>query len=78
MQNRKYIAAALGAIMEDVTGLSMRVPGELEFDAFFDQPQYDLFKKLVRVEFNLPDDTLVESCERFRELIILLEDELFC
>jgi hypothetical protein len=64
--------------MEDVTGLSMRVPGELEFDAFFDQPQYDLFKKLVRVEFNLPDDTLVESCERFRELIILLEDELFC
>ena len=56
----------------------MRLSGELEFEPFFDQPQFDLFKALVREEFGLPDDTLVESCDRARELIILLEDEIFC
>ena len=78
MKNRKYIVAALEAILEDVTGYTMRLSGELEFEPFFDQPQFDLFKALVREEFGLPDDTLVESCDRMRELIILLEDELFC
>jgi hypothetical protein len=72
-----YITDALEAILEDITGFCMRVPMSMEYDSFFDEAQMDRFRDLVQREFNLSDNTLVDSCTTFRELVVLLQDELF-
>jgi hypothetical protein len=75
--NRKYITDAITAILEDIFGFRMTVPSNEEFEAFFDPEQFDHFRKLVRQEFDLEDDILVDSTSTFRELILLIEDEIF-
>ena len=75
--NRKYITDAISAILEDLFGFRMTVPFGEEFEAFFDADQFDDFKKLLQQEFDLDDDVLAESSSTFRELVALIEDELF-
>lgn len=72
-----YVTDALEAILEDLTGFVMRVPMSAEFESFFDEDQMFRFKELVRNEFSLDNDVLVDSCQSFRELVALLQDELF-
>lgn len=72
-----YVTSALEAILEDLTGFVMRVPMSTEFESFFDEDQMFRFKELVRNEFSLDGDSLVDSCQSFRELVALLQDELF-
>lgn len=74
--NRKYVTDAISAILEDIFGFRMTVPFSEEFEAFFELEQFEDFKKLLRLEFDLEDDALVESSTSFRELVILIEDEL--
>lgn len=75
--SRNYVTDALEAVIEDITGFVMRVPMSAEFESFFDEDQLFRFKELVRSEFSLDSDVLVESCQSFRELVALLQDELF-
>ena len=75
--SRNYVTDALEAVIEDITGFVMRVPMSAEFESFFDEDQLFRFKELVRSEFFLDSDVLVESCQSFRELVALLQDELF-
>lgn len=71
-----YIKDALAAILEDVTGYKIKVPMNSELEAFFEPEEFDTFCDMVQQEFDLPDNTILMSASTFRELLILLEDEL--
>jgi hypothetical protein len=75
--NRKYITDAIAAILEDIFGFKMSVPFGEEIDSFFEPEQFVDFEKLMHQEFDLPDSTILESATTFRELVVLIEDELF-
>lgn len=75
--NRKYIISALEAIVEDVTRSVMKLPFSSEFEAFFEPEEFVIFRDMVAEEFDLPDYSIIDTAETFRELIVLLEDELF-
>lgn len=75
--NRKYITDAIAAILEDIFGFKMNVPFGEELESFFEPEQFVDFEKFLNQEFDLPDPTLLESATTFRELIALIEDELF-
>lgn len=74
--SRSYIIDALTAILEDVTGYRIKVPMTYELEAFFEPEEFDTFCGMVQQEFDLPDDTILMAASTFRELLILLEDEL--
>lgn len=75
--NRKYIIDAITTILEDIFKFKMSLPFSEEFDAFFEADQFEEFCCLVTQEFELADDTLIDSCSTFRELVALIEDEVF-
>jgi hypothetical protein len=75
--NRLYIIEALSAMLEDIFRHPITFPYREEFDAFFEPEEFDQFRRMVHQEFDLEDDTIIESAETFNELIALLEDELF-
>jgi hypothetical protein len=75
--NRTYILDAIEAILEDITGCVGTVPLNNHLEHFFDEDEFLGFKNLMAEEFDLPDHTLLDSAQTFRELIVLLEDELF-
>jgi len=75
--NRRYIIEALEAIIEDITNLVMKLPVGNEIEAFFEPEEFSVFRDKVAEEFDLPDYTIIDTAETFRELIVLLEDELF-
>jgi hypothetical protein len=75
--NRSYIINALEAIVEDITGSVIKLPFSGEFEAFFEPEEFTAFRDMVAEEFDLPDYSIVDTAETFRELIVLLEDELF-
>ena len=75
--NRRYIIEALEAIIEDITNLVMKLPVGNEIEAFFEPEEFSGFRDMVAEEFDLPDYTIIDTAETFRELIVLLEDELF-
>lgn len=75
--NRKYITDAIAAILEDVFNFKMSVPYGEEIEAFFEPEQLALFDNLLQQEFDISDPTLLESATTFRDLVVLLEDELF-
>lgn len=75
--NRRYIIEALEAIIEDVTGFVMKLPVGSELEAFFEPEEFSVFRDMVADEFDLPDYTIVDTAQTFRELLVLLEDELF-
>jgi hypothetical protein len=75
--NRRYIIEALEAIIEDITNLVMKLPVGNEIEAFFEPEEFSVFRDMVAEEFDLPDYTIIDTAETFRELIVLLEDELF-
>lgn len=75
--NRRYIIEALEAILEDITNLVMKLPVGNEIEAFFEPEEFSVFRDMVAEEFDLPDYTIIDTAETFRELIVLLEDELF-
>lgn len=75
--NRSYIINALEAIVEDVTGSAIKLPFSSEFEAFFEPEEFADFRDMVAEEFDLPDYSIIDTAETFRELIVLLEDELF-
>jgi hypothetical protein len=74
--NRPYITEAIAAILEDIFLFKMAVPYRDELDAFFEPDQLEEFKDLVRREFDVDGDTIVDTAATFGELIALLEDEL--
>ena len=75
--NRKYITDAIAAILEDIFGFKMSVPFGEELESFFEPEQFADFDRYLQQEFDLPDPTLLESATTFRELVTLIEDELF-
>jgi hypothetical protein len=75
--NRSYIINALEAIIEDVTRFTVKLPFSNELEAFFEPDEFVAFRDMVAEEFDLPDYSIVDTAETFRELIVLLEDELF-
>lgn len=75
--NRKYITDALEAIIEDATGFNVRLPLSSEIEAFFEPDELAAFRDIVAEEFNLPNYSIIDTAETFRELVALLEDELF-
>jgi hypothetical protein len=75
--NRSYIINALEAIVEDVTGFDVKLPFSSEFEAFFEPEEFAAFRDMVADEFNLPNYSIIDTAETFRELIVLLEEELF-
>lgn len=75
--NRSYIINALEAIVEDITGSVIKLPFSNEFEAFFEPEELTVFRDMVAEEFDLPDYSIIDTAETFRELIVLLEDELF-
>jgi hypothetical protein len=75
--NRKYVIDALEAILEDLTHCRMRLPMNSDLSSYFDSDEFTVFRDMVAEEFDLPDDTIVDTAQSFRELVILLEDELF-
>lgn len=75
--NRSYIINALEAIVEDITGSAIKLPFSNEFEAFFEPEEFTVFRDMVAEEFDLPDYSIIDTAETFRELIVLLEDELF-
>jgi hypothetical protein len=75
--NRLYIIDALTAILEDILHYRLAFPFRAEFEAFFEQDEFEVFQDMVMQEFDLEDITILESAETFNELIALLEDELF-
>jgi hypothetical protein len=75
--NRRYIIEALEAILEDITNLVMKLPVGSELEAFFEPEEFSMFRDMVAEEFDLPDYTIIDTAETFRELVVLLEDELF-
>lgn len=75
--NRRYIIEALEAIIEDITGFVMKLPVGNELEAFFEPEEFSVFRDMVADEFDLPDYTIVDTAQTFRELVVLLEDELF-
>lgn len=76
--NKHYIIEALSAILEDIFRHPMTFPYQEEFEAFFEADEFELFQDMVRQEFDLEDNTLLESVESFNELVALLVDESFC
>lgn len=75
--NRRYIIEALEAILEDITGCVLKLPLNNELEAFFEPEEFTVFRDMVADEFDLPDYTIVDTAQTFRELVVLLEDELF-
>lgn len=75
--NRSYITNALEAIIEDVIGSAIKLPFSNELEAFFEPDEFAAFRDMVADEFNLPNHSIADTAETFRELVILLEDELF-
>jgi hypothetical protein len=75
--NRLYIIEALSAMLEDIFRHPITFPYREEFSAFFEADEFDEFRRMVQQEFDLDDNTIVDSAETFNELIALLEDELF-
>lgn len=75
--NRKYIIDALEAVIEDVTGFTVKLPFSNELKAFFEPDEFAAFRDMVADEFDLPNYSIIDTAETFRELIVLLEDELF-
>jgi hypothetical protein len=75
--NRTYIIDALTAILEDILRYKMKPPMAAELEAFFEPDEFEVFRDMVGQEFDLPDDTIVDSAQTFKELVVLLEDELF-
>jgi hypothetical protein len=75
--NRRYIIEALEAILEDVTGCVLKLPVSSELEAFFEPEEFTVFRDMVADEFDLPDYTIIDTAQTFRELVVLLEDELF-
>jgi hypothetical protein len=75
--NRSYIINALEAIIEDVTGFTVKLPFSNELEAFFEPDEFAAFRDMVADEFDLPNYSIIDTAETFRELIVLLEDELF-
>lgn len=75
--NRSYIINSLEAIVEDITGSAIKLPFSGEFEAFFEPEEFVAFRDMVAEEFDLPDYSIVDTADTFRELIALLENELF-
>ena len=75
--NRSYIIDALTAILEDILRYKMKLPMSAELEAFFEPDEFEVFRDMVGQEFDLPNDTIVDTAQTFRELVVLLEDELF-
>lgn len=75
--NRQYIIEALEAIIEDITRCTMKLPLSNELEAFFEPEEFTVFRDMVADEFDLPDYTIIDTAQTFRELVVLLEDELF-
>jgi len=75
--NRNYNINALEAIVEDITGSTIKLPFSSELEAFFEPEEFVAFRDMVAEEFDLPDYSIIDTAETFRELIVLLEDELF-
>lgn len=75
--NRLYVIEALSAMLEDIFRHPITFPYREELDAFFEPEEFHVFRKMVQQEFDLENDTIVETAETFNELIALLEDELF-
>jgi hypothetical protein len=75
--NRRYIIEALEAVLEDITGCVLKLPLGNEIEAFFEPEEFTVFRDMVADEFDLPDYTIIDTAQTFRELVVLLEDELF-
>lgn len=75
--NRRYIIEALEAVLEDITGCVLKLPLSNELEAFFEPEEFTVFRDMVADEFDLPDYTIIDTAQTFRELVVLLEDELF-
>lgn len=75
--NRQYITEALEAVIEDITRCKMKLPLSNELEAFFETEEFAVFRDMVADEFDLPDYTIIDTAQTFRELVVLLEDELF-
>lgn len=75
--NRIYIIEAISAMLEDIFRHSMTFPYREELEAFFEPEEFDLFCDMIQQEFNLENNTILETAETFNELIALLEEELF-
>lgn len=73
---RRYINDAIAAMLEDIFRFKLDVPYRDELEAFFEPEQFEEFTDMVRNEFDLGDNTIVESATTFAELIILIEDEI--
>jgi len=58
-------------------GHPMNPPYREEFISFFEPEAFEQFKELIQEEFDLSDNTIVESTSCFGELIAILESELF-
>ena len=52
-------------------------PFSNELEAFFEPDEFAAFRDMVADEFDLPNYSIIDTAETFRELIVLLEDELF-
>lgn len=75
--NRRYIIEALEAILEDITRCVLKLPLSNELEAFFEPEEFAVFRDMVADEFDLPDYTIIDTAQTFRELVVLLEDDLF-
>lgn len=75
--DRRDIIEALEALLEDLARFRMSLPLNAEIEAFFEPDELLQFSALLREEFGLSDDTLLESAQTFRDLVVLLEDEFF-
>jgi hypothetical protein len=73
---RHYISEAIAAILEDIFDHPVPIPSREDLESFFDSEEFETFREMVRQEFDLVDDTIVETAVSFQELIALLEDEL--
>ncbi len=74
--NRPYIISAISAMLEDIFGHKMDVPMRAELDSFFEDDEFELFSNMVCQEFDLSDNTIVDTAFSFSELVALLDDEL--
>ena len=74
--NRPYIISAISAMLEDIFGHKMDAPMRAELDSFFEDDEFELFSNMVCQEFDLSDNTIVDTAFSFSELVALLDDEL--
>lgn len=72
----RAIIDALAAILEDIFLFKMDLPLNEELEAFFEPEQMAQFKELVRQEFDLDGDSIVDTALSFRELVYLIQDEV--